>query len=319
MIASKDKLIQKINKGYDFPVFYKPWFLDFAYDSNWNIIFVEHKNGSFAFLPYQKQMIRDNSCIAMAKMTQYAGPCIVLCPNLSQRKVYSTEDYLISEILNDISKLNINYYTQRWYLEYENIIPLCYQNFDIAIRNTYVLPLRDNTYENVYSKYSTQVRNKIKNKKISIKINDENHLDFYKLFEQSLKKYQKKPKYTFDDYKNFIQKSRENKSCITFSAYFESEIIAAAVCIYDSNYLYYYLAGEDEKNKALNAPTIILDEIVKFAINNNLNLDYCGTMIKSLSSFYESFSAQRKHVLICSKSFEDSLSDEDKRKALFSF
>lgn len=293
-------LIRKI----DMPVFYQCWYLDFCYDCKWSSVFVSHKNGSFAVMPFKENSINSNSFIGMPKMTQYAGAFLKMADGLSKKKRYETYDYLMGQVLNDIDKLNVDYYGQRFYLNYYDWLPFVKNQYKYSQRMTYVLNSSATSFENIYSNYSTQVRNKIKNK-YKIKVNSicsfEKLDQYYTLIEQSLLKHNKTPKYTKEDFINFIKASLNNNSCLLFDAQLNNEILAVSVFLYDNEFVYYYLAGESKNFKECNAPTILLNQAINYACNKQLNFDFCGSMIDSLSSYYECFGADRKSVLVIEK------------------
>lgn len=216
--------------------------------------------------------------------------------------------------MKDINKLNVDYYGQRFYLSYYDWLPFIKNNYKYSNRMTYILNCSTDNFENIYSTYSTQIRNKIKNKhKIEVNLvsNFENLEQYYALIELSLLKHNKTPKYTKKDFIEFIKESINNDSCLLFEAKLNGKILAVSIFLYDSNYIYYYLAGEDKKFSECNAPTILLNQAIKYACEKQLDLDFCGSMIDSLSSYYECFGADRKSVLIIEKdnnsSFNESL------------
>lgn len=314
MIINKEfyaDLIKKI----DVPIFYQYWYLEFCYENDWSSIFVKHKNGSFAVLPFKKNSLGDVSFIGMPKMTQYAGAFLKIVDGLSKKKQYETYDYLIRQILNDIDKLNIDYYGQRFHLNYCDWTPFVRNKYKYSQRITYVLNSSENSFENIFSDYSTQVRNKIKNK-YKIEVNSiysfENFEQYYTLIEHSLSKYNKAPKYSKYDLAEFIRESLSNNSCLILDAKLNNELLAVSIFLYDNEFVYYYLAGENKNFKEYNAPTILLNKAIMYACNKNLNFDFCGSMIDSLSNFYESFGADRKSVLVIEKDGDNVFDERSK-------
>lgn len=300
----KREFYANLIEGIDIPVFYQCWYLDFCYENKWSSIFVNHKNGSFAVLPFKKNNVNSNSFIGMPKMTQYAGAFLRIADGLSKKKQYETYDYLMEQVLNDIDKLNVDYFGQRFYLNYYDWLPFEKNQYKYSQRMTYFLNSSENSFENIYSNYSTQVRNKIKNKyKIEVNsIRSFAKLDqYYALIEQSLLKHKKTPKYTKEDFICFVKEALNNNSCLLFDAQLNNEILAVSVFLYDNKFVYYYLAGENKDFKECNAPTILLNKAIKHACDKHLNFDFCGSMIDSLSSFYECFGADRKNVLVIEK------------------
>lgn len=321
MIINKE-FYKNLTKEIDMPIFYKYWYLNLCYDCKWSSVFANHKNGSFAVLPFKKNVTNGNAYIGMPKMTQYAGVYLKIVDGLSKKKQYETYDYLLEQILNDIDKLNVDYYGQRFYLNYYDWLPFAKKHFNYSHRMTYVLNCATDSFESIYSNYSTQVRNKIKNKhKIEVNSvsNFENLEQYYALIETSLLKHNKKPKYTKEDFIKFIKETVNNNSCLLYEARLHDEILAISIFLFDNKYLYYYLAGETNNYKECNAPTILLNQAIKYACTHRLNFDFCGSMIDSLSNFYECFGADRKSVLVVEKNNNSTFTESVKVKIKSSF
>lgn len=145
----------------------------------------------------------------------------------------------------------------------------------------------------VKANYSSQVRNKLHNKN-GIAIREETAPSIlYDMAVESLRKVDKKPKYSSQELERLIiacVKNEGGRQLVAYSA--TGHPLASVLLLEDNLNLYYYIAGEYAQFRGQNAPTLLVDECIQIACKKRKGFDFTGSMLPNVSKFYQSFGAQ---------------------------
>ena len=84
--------------------------------------------------------------------------------------------------------------------------------------------------------------------------------------------------------------------------YDQEQLIGGSVFVIHSNHIIYLFSAMHPKGKKKQVPTILLDQIIKKFSGQEFVLDFEGSMIPSIASFFKSFGAQREAYFLLKKS-----------------
>ncbi len=175
-----------------------------------------------------------------------------------------------------------------------------YSTYSIKIRTNYVLSLQK-SYEELYNHFNKDARKNIKNAQsnwltIAENIDIEIVFDFYKnAYGGLVKNISKK---AFDNFKNVCKKALLFKKGFTVAVLdSQNKICVAAFFAIDNKRLYYLLGAPNDDGRKNSATHFLINEIIKKYAASDLSLDFEGSDIESVASFYKKFSPEKRNYL----------------------
>lgn len=288
----------------EIPIFYKPWYLNSVCGENgWECFCVQKSEEIWAVLIAFEKKYSGLRVIEMPPLTQYAGPYIHFPDGVSTNKKHAIELEMIEKLLEEAENTGVDAYAQKWGPWLDNWLAPYWKKYNESSRITFTLST-NNGYEWVLDNYSTQVRNKLKNKDNVFIYQSENIGRLYGLLEDSLCKYNKTPKFTLIQLENMFQAITENSSGFLYLSEDKNRnLLAGALFLEDETTVYYYIAGTTQCGRKVNAPTLLLDTGIKYACSKKKKFDFTGSMLPGVSRFYQSFGAAVTNYHIIDKQY----------------
>jgi hypothetical protein len=156
----------------------------------------------------------------------------------------------------------------------------------ISERVNYILSL-DTDFKSIVTDYNSNRKRILKADfskfRIEKKTDPTIFLDFYSKNKLAIEL----PKDTFDCLKKLVN-SKEDAVRI-WSVYFNDKLISSLLWLKDLYRITYLLPVNNEQGKKDNASTYLINSLIKEYQNTGLILDFEGSMIKGVASFYKSF------------------------------
>ncbi len=180
------------------------------------------------------------------------------------------------------------------YLNHGNFFTL--QHFQLYERMNFVLPLK-NTYENISSKYSNNIKRNIK-KSTQLEcytVKDFSVIEVIDIAKSQTSQIQGASENDYERFQNLYQQLHANKMAITYgirSA--KGELLASCVFFFSHNRAYYILVGNHPNGRTLGASHALINAFIKDYAGSDLLLDFEGSDIRNLAYFYSSFGAYQE-------------------------
>jgi len=185
-------------------------------------------------------------------------------------------EYFLESIPNKFLKTSVKFNSK------------CYRK-EFIQKSNYTLNLK-NEYHEIKAHYRKDRRSRANQfLRIGLKVVEE--IDVNNLIDLFKSEYQEKvniKELDFDSLK-VISKSKLLKPLILKVYNLKNNIISGALFVRDTNRIYYLFSANNEEGRSVNANTGILDYIVRNYSNSHLALDFEGSMIPAIKSYFKSF------------------------------
>jgi hypothetical protein len=251
------------------------WYLDIVCDS-WDVLI---KDDYVAVMP-------------LPKRKKYGINYIYQIPWIQQLGVFSSDD---------IDGLRIN--------EFVDSIPKKFKLIDvffnsdnkfsskhISVRNNYILPL-NKPYEAIRRKFSKGRKSSIKqaqNSDITI-IENYNHDEIIELFKQNKGAELHEKNLDYDVLSKLISYALSFNFAKSYAVINNSnELIGGAFFLIDAYRITYLFSAINNEGRTNNVMSYLLDHIIRTNAESEYILDFEGSMIKELASFFKSFGAVKE-------------------------
>ncbi|MGQ0738535.1 MAG: GNAT family N-acetyltransferase [Bacteroidota bacterium] len=159
-------------------------------------------------------------------------------------------------------------------------------------RSNYLLSL-NKPYDELYANYSENIRRNIKKAQQAGCIMEKG-FDAEKvigLAVAQMKRYDKRSANHVDRFRKLYQCLQEKKMAATYGISLNNELLATSVFFFSHHRAYYILVGNHPNGRALGASHALVDAFIKDHAGTNLLLDFEGSDLRSLASFYSSLGA----------------------------
>lgn len=163
----------------------------------------------------------------------------------------------------------------------------------VTKRNNYVLPL-NKSYEELYSNYSENTqRNSKKAAQAGCTVSkDINPEEVIRLALQQMQGYGKESAENVNRFRRLYSLLAEKKMTTTYGICNSSgAILASCIFFFSHNRAYYILVGNHPDSRNTGASHALIDAFIKDHAGKNLLLDFEGSDIPGLATFYSSFGA----------------------------
>lgn len=316
---------QNLVKGKNLPIFYQPWYLNAVCGKlEWSCFAAEISSEQFAVLVGCEVKYENYTALEMPPLTQYAGPYICLPDGISKSRIQSAQNKLLDSLFSFVEKSGIGGYAQKWSPWTKNWLVPYWRIYEERSRLTYVI---DGSvgYEEVYGNYSTQVKNKLKKNQNNRIVESEDAGVLYEFLVESLKKYNKLPKFSLEKLSELSRGMKENHAGKTlFLTDEKGKKMAAALFLEDSERIYYYIGGTTEQGNLEYGPTLLIDRGIQMACEKGKIFDFAGSMLPGVSRFYRNFGADLESCKIIYKAYSEEETvqkefNENYRKMIFKF
>ena len=277
------------------PIFMQPYWLDSVCEDGmeWDVILYEKGGEVWGSFVYCVKKRYGFTLITMPKLTQVLGPYIKYPKGQKYYRRLSWEKEVMNYFIDKLPKFD--YFNMNFHYSITNWLPFYWRGFKQTTRYTYVIDKNMNIKE-LSKNFETDIRRRRrKAEKLGVEVFESDDIDkFYKINKMTFDRQGINIPYNLEFIKRLYKNLKENKSCKMFFAKYEKEIIAANFIVYDDNTVYYLMGGINPQKKDIGGMDVIQYESIKFALENNLNFDFEGSMIESIEKYFRSFGGIQK-------------------------
>ncbi|MEO6546351.1 MAG: GNAT family N-acetyltransferase [Ferruginibacter sp.] len=177
------------------------------------------------------------------------------------------------------------------YLNYENVYSL--NAFKLYKRTNYILPLNA-PYEKLFAAFSTNLKRNIKKAaKLECCVSyDINVQDVVTLAKKQGKDYSNAGEKDYRHLQTLYQHLHAQGKATCYGVYSASgELLASCVWFFSHRRAYYILAGNHPAGKTAGASHALINQFIKDNAGEDILLDFEGSDVPTLASFYRSFGA----------------------------
>lgn len=293
--TKKDKYI-KFAEIEKLPIFMQPFWLDSVCEDGmeWDVILYEKGGeiwGSFVYVIKKKFGF---TLITMPKLTQVLGPYIKYPEGQKYYKKLSWEKEIMNYFIDNLPKFD--YFNMNFHYSITNWLPFYWRGFKQTTRYTYVIEKKI-SIDSLSKEFETDVRRRRrrKAKELGVKIlESEDIKTFYQLNKMTFERQNLSVPYSFKFVEKLFKNCKENNFVKILFGSIDNEIIAGCFLVYDENSVYYLMGGINPDKKDLGGMDAVIYEGIKFALNENKNFDFEGSMIESIEKYFRSFGAVQK-------------------------
>lgn len=168
-------------------------------------------------------------------------------------------------------------------------------NFSVN-RSNYILDL-NKPYETIYQNYRENIQRNIK-KALQLGCSFQNDVDVEQVIELALHQMKSQGKEEVENINRFrklYQQLHTRQMAATYGIVSsQKELLASCVFFFSHNRAYYILVGNNPAGKTMGASPALIDGFIKLTSGNNILLDFEGSDIPNLASFYRSFGAEHE-------------------------
>lgn len=153
------------------------------------------------------------------------------------------------------------------------------------------------TYENIYQSYSGNLKKNIKtseNAELFVKENipTESVISLYKNAWQSLNKI---PERDYSNFKALVDFAEKLGIAEKFGVFKNETLLASCIVLKFKNRLYYPFSSITQEGRKYAATAFLIDSIINRYSNSNNFLDFEGSDIESVKSFYLKFKPRHEY------------------------
>jgi len=303
-IKDRYRLLCRMEKS--IPIFSKDWWMDAVCGkNNWDVLLIEKDKQILSSLPYYLVKRGKRKYIIQPQLTQTNGIWIKYPPGQKYYKKLSYEKKIMTEIINQISELDLNHYSQNYYYSITNWLPFYWKGFTQTTRYTYVIENLENL-EEVFSNFSySKIKNIRKAKKIVEVKNDLPIKEFYENHMLTLKKQNKEISYSFEIFENICNAVfSRNMGKIFYAIDGKGNIHAALLIIWDDLQAYVLISTIDPYFRNSGASSLLIEAAIIFVSERTKKFDFEGSMIEEVENSFRKFGAIQKPYFKISKFYK---------------
>lgn len=287
----------------DIPIFSKDWWMDAVCgEENWDVLLAKRNDEIIASMPYHVHKKSILKYISQPKLTQTNGIWIKYPQNQKYSSRLDYEKKVMFDIIKQIESLNIDYFNQYFHHSITNWLPFYWNGFKQTTRYTYIID-KTKDLEGLYQSFSKSVRKNIKKAQDLLKIEySEDIEEFYHINKMTFSRQNMPTPYSLDFIKrlDLACKSRGYRKIILAKDK-DDNIHTAIYVVWDQNAMYLLMSGSNPNYRDSNAKNLLVWEALKIASELDLDFDFEGSMIESISDYNRSFGAHLKPYFSISK------------------
>lgn len=295
-MSDKEKYRELCKCEKSIPIFSKDWWMDAVCgEDNWDVLLVERGGQIVASLPYYLKKRGKRRYITQPPFTQTNGIWIKYPPNQKYCKKLAYEKKVMTEIINKLDELNLDYYNQNFHYSVINWLPFYWKGFKQTTRYTYVIEDLTNL-DKVFRNFSHSKRKNIKkaDKIVNVKT-DLPAKDFYENHKLTLKKQNDKIMYSFNIFKNIYNAIYiHNSGKIFYAVDDKYNIHAALLIIWDDIQAYDLISTIDPDFRNSGAASLVVKEAIIYVSKKTKKFDFEGSMIEEVENSFRKFGTIQK-------------------------
>lgn len=276
---NEDKYNFCISNSLQSRVYAFSWYLDVVAD-NWSVLVLDDYAAVMP-LPWKRKLLL--KYITQPFFTQQLG-------------VFSLGEIQENGIQNFIDSIPIKYLKIGLQFNSDNL----FQNKNITRKQNYILKL-DSDYNTLKSKFSKGRKSAIsKGEKLGLTISKINIVD---LLDLSKKHYEFK-ELNLSDYQKLINLTQNVSNHIeikVIGVLKDGTLEGGAVFLIDKYRITYLFSAVSKKGRELQVASLLLNNIIKQKANTHVILDFEGSVLPNLASFFKSFGAHPETYFLLKK------------------
>ena len=291
-MTNKEKYRKFCEVEDNIPIYSKDWWLDCVCgEDNWNVAIIEKNSHIVASMPYfvlHKKSIF--TFINMPKLTQNMGPYIKYPEKQKYDKKLSYEKDIMNRLIDLLPEYDM--FNQNFHYKITNWLPFYWKGFNQTTKYTYIIKDMPDI-ETAWNNFSKTARSTINKAKKNLTIDESDDIElFYEINKMTFDRQNRSMPYSFEFIKNLDLHTKKNKSRkILFAKDIKGNIHVAVYIIWDFHSVYLIMSGGNPELRNSGAKNLLVYEVIKFAIENNLTFDFEGSMIENIEAHIKSFGA----------------------------
>lgn len=289
----------------EIPLFMQAWWLNAVCveDKMWDVLLYEENGKIIGVMPYHLLKKWGFKVILQPQLTQYTGVWIDYPEDCKLHKRYSFEKRVMNNLIDQLEKLNVSYYSQNFHHSFINWQPLYWRNFRQTTRYTYQIKDLSNL-EKVLTDFDYSKRTRVTNEErffVDFSLTPEDFYIFHKrtlLQRNSVIEYSEKLLVSICN----EAKSRNQGQIITLKD--ENDKLCSAIfLVWDNNSACNLITSIDFLSKSRTASTKMFWEAIKFVSNKTKVFDFEGSMIEGVAQSFQQFGAEQVPYFNITKSY----------------
>jgi hypothetical protein len=177
-----------------------------------------------------------------------------------------------------------------------NSVNICNtRNKFFSLRNNYILPL-NKPYNTLAGNYNENIRRNIR-KAVQSGCTVEKEVAVEKIIELAVSQMKVKNSQVADNvgrFRKLYYLLHEKKMTATYGILLKGELLATAVFFFSHSRAFYILAGNNAGSRDTGASHLLIDAFIKEHAGKNMLLDFEGSDIPGLKTFYSGFGANNE-------------------------
>ncbi|MEQ9188375.1 MAG: GNAT family N-acetyltransferase [Cryomorphaceae bacterium] len=283
------------------PIFAQPWYLDIVCGpDHWNCVLVEKKGELIGSIAFFQTKVMGQSAIVNTKLQPYTCIHVAVPDNMKPVSAKSRENEVLTAIAEGLPKVDrVNI---KLYQNISNWLPFKWNGYHGTTFYTYVIA-RGTGAEEARMQFRSSVRSTIKKARKSIVSTDDVTIDqlielAQKTFSAKNKKYPNDPHVIRELYASCRDK---NCGLIKGARDEEGRLHSVIFLIEDANSVYYLLSGSDPEYRNSGAVSLLLEDAISYAMDNEKEFNFEGSMDRGIESFFRSFGGEQVPLMKISK------------------
>lgn len=301
MNANKSKYRKLCVEEPSIPVFSQAWWLDAVSGDAWDVVLLENDGVILASMPFVTRERFGLKVIGQPVLTPNLGPWLRVSSARNARRL-GQEKNLLQALYNLLP--TYAQYSQNWYCERTNWLPLYWMGYEQSTRYTYRLERLDDLNA-VWEGFDTNIRTDIRKaeNKLGIQIHSEISIEsFLALNKKVFSRQSMGLPYGEDVVLAIHAAATGQKASRLFVAVDDQGRHHAGVyIIWDSNSAYYLLGGGDPDLRNSGATSLCMWYAIQFAATVTKKFDFEGSMIEPVERFFRGFGATQAPYSVISK------------------
>jgi len=291
----------------DIPLFMQAWWLDAVTlpdGKEWNVLLCEENGKIIAALPYHLLKKWGFKIILQPQQTQYNGIWTDYPQEMKLYKRYSFEKRIMDNLIDQLEKLNLSYYSQNFHHSFTNWQPFYWRGFRQITQYTYMLKNIadiDVIFENIHARYRKNLRKSEEKLTVDFSLSPE---EFYDFHQNSFDKKNDRIAYSKQLFLSIFQATtkREQGKIIAVRNK-NNELLSALFFVWDKHSGYNLITVRNKIDKANDALIYMIWEAIKYLNGKTKNYDFEGSMIEGVATKNQRFGAEQLPYFNISKSY----------------
>lgn len=306
MLTNKERYKIVCEKENTIPLFSQYWWMNtVCKDEEWDVFLIGEGNDIIAAMPYYLSQVEGIKKITKPKLTQNNGIWIKYSQTQKIGSKLNLNEKIINEVCDYIESLNLDRYEQQYHYNFVNWLPFFWRGYKEITRYTYII--EDTTsIEKIRENYSSKVRNKIKNIKKFLRVEETEDTElFYYINKLTFDRQEKEIPYTYEFFRNLYLNCKLKNCCKLLIVYDEeNRAHSVAMIVWDCDSVYYLLNGTDPELKKYEGNALLIDRSIEIASELGKKFDFEGSVIKNIEQSFRKYGGTPKPYFRIYKDFK---------------